>query len=69
MTVDLPTIDGFAGIAALVNSLIMWPVVKSLKETVQFLKDDHETRLRALEEARLAKAAKQTKKPRRRGTI
>lgn len=67
---DIPTIDGMAGFAALVNSLILWPVVNSLKAAVQYLKDDHEARLKALE----AEKAEMAKKPRakakrRRGTI
>lgn len=28
----LKSLDGFAGLAALVNGLILWPVVRSLKQ-------------------------------------
>lgn len=42
---DFPTVhdlDGFAGFASLINGLILWPLVKSLKK-------DHGTRITALE--------------------
>ena len=45
----LPQLDGFAGIASLINSLILWPVIRSLKA----LSQDHGARLTALETRRL----------------
>lgn len=40
---DLPSLsdlDGFAGFAALVNGLILWPVVRSLQASVAALRED-----------------------------
>jgi hypothetical protein len=53
--VDLPTIDGLAGIASLVTSVLLVPTIKALKDAVKALKDmqiDHDKRLAALEAAR-----------------
>lgn len=33
-------LDGFAGFAALVNGLILWPVVRSLQASVAALRED-----------------------------
>lgn len=43
VTMDLPTmadLDGFAGFAALVNGLILWPVVRSLQASVAAVRED-----------------------------
>ena len=42
---DLKSFDGFAGIAAIINGLLLWPVVRALKSVTQ----EHGTRLSALE--------------------
>lgn len=47
----LPNLDGFAGLAALVNSLLLWPIVRALKNVTK----DHGARLSNLERARLKK--------------
>ena len=47
----LADIDGVAGLAALINGLILWPLVRSLKK-------DHGERITALEAAVPAKRAK-----------
>ena len=41
----LEYLDGFAGIAALVNSLFLWPIIRALKSVTS----DHGARLTALE--------------------
>lgn len=40
-------LDGVAGFAALINSLMMWPTIKALKT----IAEDHGKRLTSLEEA------------------
>lgn len=42
----LKLLDGFAGLAALVNSLLLWPVVKTLKQVVM---ENHGPRIAKLE--------------------
>lgn len=37
---DLKDLDGFAGFAALVNSLFLWPVIRSLQAAVAALRQD-----------------------------
>ncbi len=41
----LEYLDGFAGIAALVNSLFLWPIIRALRQVTS----DHGTRLSKLE--------------------
>lgn len=44
----LKYLDGFAGMAALVNGLLLWPIVKALKQDHQEARqraDKHEQRL------------------------
>lgn len=41
MNVGLETANNLAGAAALVNGLILWPVVRSLQRAVSELKDSH----------------------------
>lgn len=41
----LPDLDGFAGLAALINSLLLWPIVRALKNVTK----DHGDRLSFLE--------------------
>lgn len=48
---DLPKLDGFAGLAALVNSLLLWPIVRSLKDGHK----DHHIRISVLERLRKPK--------------
>jgi hypothetical protein len=55
--VDLPTLDGFAGLAALVNGLILWPVVQSLKK-------EHGERIAALEQSRSGRPDKKARSAR-----
>lgn len=43
----LPNLDGFAGLAALVNSLLLWPIVRALKNVTS----THHKRLTVLERA------------------
>ena len=50
-------LDGFAGLAALINSLLLWPIVRALKNVTK----DHGDRLSTLE--RISRKPK--KKPRR----
>lgn len=45
MHFDSDMLNGLAGLAALVNSLFMWPLLKSLKAIAQ----DHGSRLERLE--------------------
>jgi hypothetical protein len=52
----LPYLDGFAGLAALVNGLLLWPIVRTLKDDHNRSKtrqderlDNHETRITYLE--------------------
>jgi hypothetical protein len=62
----LQYLDGFAGLAALVNSLLLWPVVKTLKEVVI---KDHGPRIVRLESSspkkKVSRARTRTR-PRRR---
>lgn len=51
----LSELDGLAGIAALVNSLIMWPTIRALKKGLARL-DTHEQRLEQLESRRPPRA-------------
>lgn len=41
-------LDGFAGLAALINGLLLWPIVKTLKQDHQ----NHSDRIAALEKAK-----------------
>ena len=41
----LEYLDGFAGLAALVNSLFLWPIIRALRQVTT----DHGQRLSALE--------------------
>jgi hypothetical protein len=50
-------LDGFAGLAALLNSLLLWPIVRALKN----LTSDHGKRISTLE----SKPKKPRKKPAR----
>ena len=45
---DLSVVDGMAGFAALINSLLMWPTIRAVKR----IAEDHGARLRALESRR-----------------
>jgi hypothetical protein len=56
--VALSDLDGFAGIAALVNSLLLWPIVKALKNVTH----DHGTRLAVLEKTRQPAKPKRKRK-------
>lgn len=47
----LEALNGLAGIAALINGLLLWPIVRALKTTTQ----DHGTRLTMLERAKARK--------------
>ncbi len=49
---DPDIFNGLAGLAALVNSLLMWPTIKSIKSMCESLKAndaDHSKRLEELE--------------------
>lgn len=56
MSEYLSVLDGFAGLAALVNGLLLWPIVRTLKNDHAASKerqdkrlDNHEGRIGALE--------------------
>ncbi len=56
MSEYLTFLDGFAGLAALVNGLLLWPIVRTLKQDHSASKvhqderlDNHETRINTLE--------------------
>lgn len=56
MSEYLQVLDGFAGLAALVNGLLLWPIVRTLKDDHNKSKarqderlDNHETRIETLE--------------------
>lgn len=56
MSEYLQYLDGFAGLAALVNGLLLWPIVRTLKSDHAKSKasqderlDNHETRISTLE--------------------
>lgn len=51
---QLPNLDGFAGLAALVNSLLLWPIVRALKNVTS----SHHKRLTTLERVHLKKKRK-----------
>ncbi len=55
----LKYLDGFAGVAALINSLILWPMYRTLKKLVV---DSHEPRITALEQ----RTPRPKKRPKRR---
>lgn len=55
---SLELLNGLAGLAALLNGLLLWPIVRTLKGT----DEKHQARLDALEVAKEVPAAK----PRRR---
>jgi hypothetical protein len=57
----LHLLDGFAGLAALVNSAILWPMYRTLKAMVV---DSHEPRITALEQTR-ARQPKRAARPKR----
>jgi hypothetical protein len=45
-------LNGLAGFAALINSLILWPIIRDLKKVVESVKStgfDHEKRIISLE--------------------
>lgn len=52
MSVGLEDANNLAGAAALVNGLILWPVVRSLQKTVTELKEQHSGRSRAVRSSR-----------------
>lgn len=45
MSEYLSVLDGFAGLAALVNGLLLWPIVRTLKADHAASKDKQDTRL------------------------
>jgi hypothetical protein len=52
MSEYLQYLDGFAGLAALINGLLLWPIVRMNKKNTERQDgrlDDHETRIGHLE--------------------
>ena len=52
MQIDSDLINGLAGLAALINSCLMWPTIKSIKAIAASLSksvDDHGKRIEKLE--------------------
>lgn len=47
MSLALDTANNLAGAAALVNGLILWPVVRSLQRAVNELKEGHKNGVRS----------------------
>ncbi len=46
MSDTLSTVDSIAGLAALVNGLILWPIVRSLQSSVKELQAERKTTAR-----------------------
>lgn len=48
MSLGLEDANNLAGVAALVNGMILWPVVRSLQKAVTELREQHAERLNAV---------------------
>jgi hypothetical protein len=60
MTLDENTLNGLAGLAALVNSLIMWPQLRALAKVIPLVKD-HGERIARLETQRARPKSRRAK--------